>query len=216
MAQHPALDTVACPDCDLHQKIPSLAPGERARCVRCRVIVARNPRHSIDRPLALAVAALIVFVIAQTTPLLALSAVGREKSTTILGGAYEMWLQGSEITALAVALCTVFAPGAYIAFMLVVLIASLRPPAPRWVGTLLRVAGAVHPWSMSEVMLLGVLVALVKLAQLATVVPGIGLLALGLLIVLLASLGSVFEPHSIWTRVVWADGTVPSAAELPR
>lgn len=209
LTQHPVLDTVACPDCDLQQKIPPLPPGATASCARCRVVIARNPVDPIDRPLALTVAALIVFVIANTSPLLGLSTSGRESSTTIIGGAHEMWLQGSEVAAVAVALCAVVAPGAFIALMLVVLIAARRPPAPRWVGTLLRAASAVQPWSMSEVMLIGVLVALVKLSQLATVVPGIGMYALGILIVLLASISSLFEPHVIWTCVAWADGTVP-------
>ena len=207
--QHPASDTIACPDCDLQQTIPPIPPGGAARCARCQVTIARNPVDPIDRPLALAAAALVLFVIANATPLMGLSAVGRESSTTILGGAYEMWQQGSEITALAVAFCTMVAPGAYIAFMLAVLIAARRPPAPRWVGRLLRMATVVQPWSMSEVMLLGVLVALVKLAQLATVVPGVGAFALGALILVLAIIASTFDPHTIWTRVVWADGTVP-------
>jgi paraquat-inducible protein A len=207
---HPlALDTMSCPDCELQQSIPPLPPGGSAQCARCRVTIARNPVEPIERPLALAVAAALVFVIANATPLMGLSAVGRQATTTIIGGAHEMWLQGSEITAVMVAFCAVIAPGAYIAFMLVVLLAAQRPPAPRWVGTLMRFATLVEPWSMSEVMLLGILVALIKIAQLATVLPGIGMYAVGLLVVLLAAIAAIFDPHSIWTRVVWADGTLP-------
>ena len=209
MTHPPALDTIACPDCDLQQSIPPLPPGGRAHCPRCNVIVARNPVDPIELPLALTVAAAIVYLIANLTPLMGLSAVGRESKTTILGGAIEMWNQGSEITALAVAFCAVIAPGAFIAFMLVVLTAALEPPAPRWVGRMFRVAAWMQPWSMTEVMLLGILVALIKIAQLATVVPGPGMYAIGVLVGLLAAVGSTFDAHVIWTRVVWADGTVP-------
>jgi paraquat-inducible protein A len=79
------------------------------------------------------------------------------------------------------------------------------------VGQLLRLATFVQPWSMSEVMLLGILVALIKIAQLATVIPGVGMYAVGLLVVLLAAIGSTFDSHSIWQRVVWVDGTWPAA-----
>ena len=206
-----ARDTLACPDCDLQQSIPPLLPGGSARCARCRVIIARNPVDPIDRPLALSLAAAAVFVIANTMPLMGLSAVGREASTTILGGAREMWTRGSEITAVIVAFCAVVAPGATIAFMLAVLLGAKRTPAPQWVGRLLRWAAHVQPWSMSEVMLLGILVALIKIAHLATVVPGIGLYAVGVLVVLLAVTTSIFEPRAIWNRVVWADGTLPPA-----
>ena len=209
--RHLALDTMACPDCDLQQTIPSLPPGGSAHCPRCRVTIARNPIDPIDRPLSLAVAAAVVFLVANTAPLMGLSAVGREATTTIIGGAREMWSQGSEITATMVAFCAVIAPGSFIAFMLVVLVAAKRPPAPRWVSQLLRIAAFIQPWSMSEVMLLGILVALIKIAQLATVIPGIGMYAVGVLILLLAAIAATFDSHVIWTRVVWADGTLPSS-----
>ncbi len=98
-----------------------------------------------------------------------LSAVGRQASTSIIGGAFEMWVQGRELTAVIVAFCVVIAPASYIAFMLTVLLAVRWPPAPPWVGELLRWADVMQPWSMDEVMMLGVLVALVKIAELATV-----------------------------------------------
>jgi len=210
------LDTIACPDCELQQSVPSLLPGASARCARCRVTVARNPVDPIGRPLALSVAAAVVFLIANTSPLMSLSAAGREASTTILGGAQEMWTRGSEITAVMVGFCAVVAPGAFIAFMLAVLLGAKRTPAPRWVGRLLRMATLVQPWSMSEVMLLGILVALIKIAHLALVIPGIGLFAVGLLVVLLAVTASIFEPRAIWRRVVWADGSLPPALRRRR
>ena len=210
----PALapDTLACPDCDLRQSLPPMRPGGSARCARCKVTIARNPVDPIDRPLALSLAAAVVFLVANLSPLMGLSAAGRESSTTILGGAIEMWNRGSPITAVTVAFCAIVAPGAFIAFLLAVLSASRRPPAPRWVGDLLRWASHLQPWSMCEVMLLGILVALIKIAHLATVVPGIGLFAVALLVVLLAVISAIFDPHAIWTRVTWADGRLPATA----
>jgi paraquat-inducible protein A len=103
---------------------------------------------------------------------MALSTLGREVSTTILGGAHQMWLHGEEITAVAVAFCAVIAPAAYIALMLAVMLAVRRPRAPWLAGELLRWAEWVRRWAMDEVMMLGILVALVKMADLATVIPG--------------------------------------------
>lgn len=215
-AMPPALtDTLACPDCDLKQSVPPMRPGGSARCARCKVTIARNPVDPIDRPLALTFAALAVFLIANASPLMGLSAVGRESSTTILGGSLELWNRGSEITAVFVAFCAVVAPGVYIAFMLAVLLAARRPPAPAWVGRLLRVAAQVEPWSMNEVMLLGILVALIKIAHLATVVPGIGLFALGVLVALLAIIAMTFDTRTIWARVTWVDGSPPPALDGP-
>ena len=81
------METVACPDCDLLQHLPELPPGGKARCSRCGNTLATRPTDPLDRPLALTIAAAIVFIIANTTPLMGLSAVGRHASTTIAGGA---------------------------------------------------------------------------------------------------------------------------------
>ena len=204
-------ETVACPACDLLQHVPPLPPGGKARCPRCDETLGSRSADPLDRPLALTVAAAIVFIIANTQPLMDLSAVGRHASTTIIGGAYEMWIQGQALTAIVVAFCVVIAPASYIAFMLIVLLAARRPPAPLWVGELLRWADVMKPWSMSEVMMLGILVALVKIAELASVSPGIGMYAVGLLVLLLPAIMVNFDPAEVWRRVTWAAGASGAA-----
>lgn len=206
------METVACPDCDLLQYLPELEPGGKAACPRCGKVLATLPRDPISRPLALTVTAGIVFILANTTQLMGLSAVGRHASTTIMGGVYEMWLQGEEGTAAIVAFCAVIAPGSYILFMLAVLLAARRPPAPHWVGEMLRWAQSMQPWSMNEVMILGILVALIKIAELATVDPGIGMYAVGGLVVLFAAIAITFDPREVWKRVEWAEGPAPPPA----
>ena len=93
-----------------------------------------------------------------------------------------------------VAFCAVIAPGGYILFMLTVLFALRRPPAPPWVGEMLRGADIMQPWSMNEVMMLGILVALIKIAELATVNAGIGMYAVGGLVVLFPAIMVTFDP----------------------
>jgi paraquat-inducible protein A len=196
--------TVACPHCDLLQRVPPLAPGARARCARCASTLVSRPLDPIDRPLALVVAAAIAYLVANLAPLMGLSAVGRYSDTTITGGAYQLWEHGEPLTALVVAFCAVVAPGAYILFMLVVLLAARRPPVPAWIGRMLRWASSVEPWSMSEVMILGILVALIKIAEVATVEPGAGIYAVGALVVLLSAISVTFEVSEVWERVEWA------------
>ncbi|MEO8508742.1 MAG: paraquat-inducible protein A, partial [Betaproteobacteria bacterium] len=115
------MESVACRGCDLLQRIPVLTPGGKARCARCNQLLATAPADPLDRPLALALAAAIVLVIANVTPLMSLNAEGREATTTLSGGAIRMWLQGSEITAVIVGFCAVVAPACYIALLLTVL-----------------------------------------------------------------------------------------------
>lgn len=114
--------TVACPDCDLLQFLPELPPGGKARCGRT---VATRTLDPIGRPLALTMTALLSLIVANTTPLMRLSAEGRHASTTIVGGAYQMWLQGQELTALIVAFCALIAPAGYILCMLSVVVLTM-------------------------------------------------------------------------------------------
>ena len=209
--------TIACPGCDLVQRLPPIPPGGRARCSRCGEVLASRTTDPFDRPLALALAGLIMLVVANTSPLMSLSAVGRHADTTILGGALMMWTQGQPLTAALVAFCTAIAPAAYLTLMCAVLIAVRRPPAPAWAGQLLRLAEHSQVWSLPEVMLLGILVALVKIADLATVEAGIGLYSTGALLVLLAALAVTFDHQATWQLVSWAAQRQPkgSAACTP-
>jgi paraquat-inducible protein A len=212
----PAAPIVACKECDLLQRVPPLPVGGKARCSRCGFTLAARPTDPIDRPLALAVTAAIVLAVANAAPLMDLSAVGRQASTTIAGGVYEMWIRGEPVTAVIVAFCAIIAPACYILFMLAVLLAARRPPAPHWAGELLRWGLHMQPWSMFEVMLLGILVALIKIAELATVDPGIGLYALGALVVLLPAIMVTFDPREVWRRVEWANDAAAAGTEATR
>src|SRR5262249_39795960 len=98
------------------------------------------------------------------------------------------------------------APGGYIVFLLTVLLAVRRPPARKWVGELLRGAAFMQPWSMVEVMILGILIALIKIAELALVEPGIGMYAVGALVVLLTAVGITFTQVRFGGRI---DGVDP-------
>ncbi|MGV8073781.1 MAG: paraquat-inducible protein A [Syntrophobacteraceae bacterium] len=206
----PVSNLKACPDCDLLQRVPALPPGGTARCIRCGRRLAVDRPGSLERTLALAVAAAIALVLSNLTPLLGLSAVGRTASTTILGGAWRMWVEGQPITAFIVAFCTVIAPGVYLGFMLVVLPALRLSPAPPWAGRLLRWSAMYQPWAMVEVMMLGVLVALIKIADLATVVPGIAMFSVGALVLLFAAMSANFAPQEIWDRIKWVNEGAPS------
>jgi paraquat-inducible protein A len=196
---------VACPDCDLLQRVPEPEPGARACCVRCSHVLMAGGRDATVT-LALCVTALITLVVANTTSLMGLSVLGRQSSTTIIGGALEMWRTGEQITAVIVAFCALIAPLVYIAFLLTVLIATRRPPAPPWVGELLRWSNAMRGWAMLEVMMLGILVALVKIAEIARVEPGIGMFAVFALMLLFPAIVSRFDPDEVWRRIAWADG----------
>ncbi len=203
---------LACPDCDLVQRLPALEPGGSARCLRCDFELWRRRDDSRHRTLPLTLAALVLYAVANSYPMLGLSAVGREASTTVFGGAEQLWRDGREIVAGLVLLTAVVAPALQIGFMLAILAGASRERVPSWVGTLLRHHPTTRTWSMIEVMMLGVLVALIKIAELATVIPGVAMYALGALVFLLAAIQASFDPREVWQRIEWAEDSARRAS----
>jgi len=195
---------MACPHCDLLQRLPNLDEAKSAHCPRCHEELWRQREDSLNRTLALAVAAALLYLVANTVPMLGLTVVGRGASTTVFEGALHLWQNGQEMVGILVLFTAVIAPALQITFMLAIVLGALRQPAPKWVGTLLRHRVTTQTWSMIEVMMLGVLVALVKIADYATVVPGTALFTLGGLIVVLAAMQAGFEPREVWERIEWA------------
>ncbi len=195
---------IACPDCDLLQRLPELAPGGSARCPRCDRELWRRRVDSLERTLALTLAAAVLFVVANSVPMLGLTAVGHQASTTVIGGAQQLWHDGREAVAALVLFTAVVAPGLQIGLMLAIVLGARRPRPRPWVAALLRHHPTAATWSMIEVMIIGVLVALIKIADYATVIPGVALFALGALVFLLAGIQASFDPREVWERVEWA------------
>jgi paraquat-inducible protein A len=78
---------IACPHCDQMQRLPEIRPGESARCPRCDEELWRRHAHSLDRPLALTIAAAILYIVANSVPMLGLPVAGCEACTTVFAGA---------------------------------------------------------------------------------------------------------------------------------
>lgn len=200
------MELMACPGCDLLQRVPALSAGERAVCTRCAHALAKQTTNSLERCLALTVAAGILLLLANLTPLMTLVAVGRSSSTTILGGAFEMWREGQHITSVIVAFCAVIAPAGFVLGMLALLLAARRTPTPHWTAEVLRWTGYLQVWSLHEVMMLGILVALVKIAELADVNAGVGIFCIGALALLFPAIMFQFDGREVWDRIAWARG----------
>jgi paraquat-inducible protein A len=204
---------IACPHCDLLQRLPELAPGASARCPRCNDELWRRHEDALNRTLALALAAALLYLIANSVAMLGLTIVGRAASTTVLGGVETLWQDGQEIVALLVLMTAVIAPALQIGLMLAIVLGARRTPAPRWVGTLLRHHPTTRTWSMIEVMMLGVLVALTKIADYATVIPGVALFVLGALVFVLAAMQTNFDPREVWEKIQWAEERARAAVD---
>ena len=135
---------VACPDCDLLQRIPEVPAGASVRCPRCDKELWRHKPDSLNRTFALTIAALVLYIIANTVPMLGLHAAGREAFTTVVGGAHQLWLDGQQIVAVLVLFAAVISPALQIGFLLLILLGCRRERPPFWVGTV-AASSPFHP-----------------------------------------------------------------------
>jgi paraquat-inducible protein A len=165
----------------------------------------RRRDDSLIRTLALAVAAAVLYLVANSVPMLGLKIVGREASTTVLADAEHLWQDGPQLVGLLV-LTAIIAPALQMCFMLAIVLGALRTRPPLWVATLLRSQPTARTWKMIEVMLLGVLAALIKIQDNATVIPGVALFTLGALVFVLAGMEANFDAREVWNRIEWAEG----------
>jgi paraquat-inducible protein A len=192
---------VACHDCDLLHRLGHVAEGATALCRRCGGVLRRRRRNSVERTLALAFASAILFAIANAFPFLAFDMRGQVTQTTLLTGVFDLWEQGVWEIAALVGLTAVLAPLLQISLLLYVLLPVQLGRLPWRMAHTLRLLRRIQPWSMMEVFLVGILVAVTKLVDMAQVVPGLALWAFALLIVVLAGATASFDPEALWERL---------------
>ena len=194
---------ILCPACDLAHRGTAPPASGRTRCARCRALLQRPEGAAIDTAIALAVCALVLLGIGNAYPLVAMHVNGSSRDTTLIGAAQGLYVQGYTTLAALVLLTTVIGPLVQIVTLLYVLIPLWRNRAAYGQSAVIRLLTRVRPWSFIEVFMLGSLVALVRLARFAHVVPGIALWSCVLLMLYLSALTSVTSPGQLWR---WAAG----------
>jgi paraquat-inducible protein A len=202
---------IDCPHCAFLQDTPATAEARVWRCLRCRAVLGRVHRSSIDLPLAMALACIPMFFIANGFPLVSLSIQGETVSTTLPGAIVALQEHGMVALAILVFATTLLAPAIQILSTVSSLLVMKLGVRSRHTALLSRVASACHDWNMVDVLMLGMLVALGKLAAIADVIPGPALWAYGCLLGLVTVLNSSFSAHDLWGKL----GEPASTARKP-
>lgn len=196
--QRPLTELVACHECDLLMRKPALAEGQRAECPRCGHELYHHRSQVVRRSLALVIAALLLYVPANFLPIMQLSLLGRTSHDTVWSGVLGLYDSGMQGIALVVFLCSMAIPLLKLLCQLCVLL-SIRWRVARRTGLLLyRIYHYLREWGMLEVYLMGILVAVVKLADLADLSLGVGLACFIALLLVQVWLEVTMSPHQVW------------------
>jgi paraquat-inducible protein A len=192
---------IACHECDLIHQLGAVPPGGSARCVRCGTALYRPKRDSINRTLALALAGLILYIIANTNPFLGFKIGSQVRETILATGIYQLYQQDMKMIATIVLFTVVLVPAIYLVSMLYILVPLQMNLVPRHLARVFRLLGFLKPWGMMEIFMLGILVSAVKLGKMATIIPGAALFAFMALIFVQAAMTVTLDSHLIWEQL---------------
>jgi paraquat-inducible protein A len=192
---------IACHECDLLQRLPEHQGSYVARCPRCNALLHRGVENSIDRTLALTLAGVILFAVANAFPLLAFKLKGQVTQATLISGVLDLYQTGKWEIALLVLLTTIVVPLLELLILLYVFLPLKFNRVPWKLAAVFRMAQNLSPWSMMEVFLIGIIVAIVKLIGMAQIIPGLALWSFVLLIVTLAAAAANMDSQVVWERV---------------
>lgn len=197
----PTPELLACHDCDALFQTRKLRPGESVVCPHCAAKLHTHRPNAVHRAAALAVSAAMFFFVANFFPFIELKAGGQVSRIALAQSASALEAHGSPWLAAAVGVFILGAPSLMIGGMLYLLLPLLSGR---------RLPGAVHvcrwvygtdTWNMIEVFLLGVLVSLMKLGDIATVTLGVSFWAFAGLIVCLTASVSAIDRRDLWDRL---------------
>jgi len=194
-----ALGLVACHRCHL---LCRQAAGP-AVCPRCAAPLHSRKPNSIARTWALVLAAAVFYIPANVLPVTKTTSLGVVQSDTIMSGVIYFMHSGSWPVALVIFVASIFVPILKLVILSFLLISVQR----RWQWRpldrtrLYRITEAIGRWSMLDVFVVTILVALVHLGALASIEAGPGALFFAAVVVITMFAAQAFDPRLIWDGV---------------
>jgi paraquat-inducible protein A len=195
---------IGCHSCNLVSRVR--APHDRhaaASCPRCGAPLHARKPESLARTWALVIAAAICYLPANLLPIMEVTSLGNAQADTILSGVFYLLLHGMWPLALVVFIASVFVPLAKLIILVFLLVSVQRRSQWRPVDRtrLYRLTEAVGRWSMVDIYVVTILVALVKLGNLATIEAQPGAIFFGAVVVITMFAAMTFDPRLIWDNL---------------
>jgi paraquat-inducible protein A len=191
---------LSCHSCHLVSKAPPTHGKEEAICPRCGAVLHQRKPNSLSRTWALVIAAFIFYIPANLLPITTVISLGKAQSDTIMSGVIYFILTGMWPIALVIFIASIFVPLVKLLILTFLLISVQRKWQwrPKDRTRLYRITEAIGRWSMTDIFVVTILVALVKLGSLATIEAGPGAIFFAAVVVTTIFAAMSFDPRLIW------------------
>jgi paraquat-inducible protein A len=191
---------VSCHSCHLVCQASAVHGKGEMICPRCGSVLHQRKPHSLSRTWALVIAAFIFYIPANVLPITTVTSLGKAQSDTILSGVIYFIHTGMWPIALVIFIASIFVPLVKL-FILTYLLVSVQRKwqwRPKDRTRLYRITEAIGRWSMTDIYVVTILVALVRLGGLATIEAGPGAIFFAAVVVSTMFAAMSFDPRLIW------------------
>ncbi|MFI8608121.1 paraquat-inducible protein A [Pseudomonas sp. NPDC077649] len=190
-------DLLIC--CECHQLNPHAPGAEHGHCSRCGARLHARKPHSLRRTWALLLTATILYVPANLLPIMAVNSLGKGEPSTIIGGVIELIQLGMLPVAAVVFVASILVPTfKLVGIALLYSVQRHQPMSARQRVLMYRFIEWIGRWSMLDIFVIAILVAVVNFGSLASIAPGAGAAAFASVVMLTMLAALTFDPRLIW------------------
>ncbi|MDE2517344.1 MAG: paraquat-inducible protein A [Rhodospirillales bacterium] len=196
--------------CETCEKVSAVSGAGVHHCRRCGSRLHARKPNGIARCWALVIAAAILYIPANLYPVLTVVQLGAGMPSTILGGVEELIAARMYPLAAIVFFASIMVPMLKLAGMVVLLVMTQLRRRERLVDRirLYRIVTVIGRWSMIDIFMESILVALVQFGAIVTIEPGAGAIAFAAVVILTIFAAEMFDPRAMWDAAN-ANGTGP-------
>ena len=195
------MKTIICRHCDMVSQLPEIPIGYVAKCPRCERVIYKNSNCNPANILALCLTALILIVPAFYFPLISIHLLGITESANLLQGAL-MMIDNAPVVAFVVLFCAVIAPTLLISCITLSSACLTFNYHPTYLPKILKITYILKHWSMLEVYMVSLMVAIFKLMNYADLYVDVGLYFFIALLLLNLTIISNYSNHTYWSRYI--------------
>jgi paraquat-inducible protein A len=180
-----------------------VSPESMGSCPRCGTHLHIRKPNSIQRTVALLIAATVLYIPAMILPIMTVLEFGGTSNKTIVAGMIEFWQSGAYPIAIVIFTASILIPLLKIVALVWLCAAASGKvdPSPKILGKVYWLTELLGRWSMVDIFVVAILVAMVQLGAYMRVLPGPGAVAFGGVVILTMFAAMNFDPRLLWDQL---------------